>query len=73
MINRIGSKPIPVDLTIFYTDGTSQKIHQSAVCWANGEKTYMVNFIAKSSVNKIVLGGNYDPDSNKKNNVWVKK
>ncbi|MDB4921362.1 M1 family metallopeptidase [Mucilaginibacter sp.] len=73
IINRIGSKPIPVDLTIFYNDGATRHIHQSVACWAKGEKNYTVNFTAKSTVSKIVLGGNYDPDSNKGNNVWVKK
>ena len=73
VINRVGSKPVPVDLTIFYADGTTQQIHQSVACWANGEKTYNVNFTAKSNVSKIVLGGNYDPDSNKEDNVWVAK
>jgi hypothetical protein len=73
IINRIGSKPVPVNLTVYYTDGTTQAIHQSVSCWANGEKTYTVNFVAKNNISKIVLGGNYDPDSNKGDNVWVGK
>jgi hypothetical protein len=73
VINRVGSKPIPVNLTIFYTDGTTQQIHKSVACWANDEKTDTINFTAKSDVSKIVLGGNYDPDSNKEDNVWLAK
>ena len=73
VINRVGSKPVPVDLTIFYADGTTQQMHQSVACWANGEKTYTAKFTAKGRVSKIVLGGSYDPDSNKGDNVWEGK
>ncbi|MDP9079392.1 MAG: M1 family metallopeptidase [Bacteroidota bacterium] len=73
VINRVGSKPTPVDLTIYYADGTTQQIHQSIKAWANGEQTYSATFTAKGTVTKIVLGGSYDPDSNKANNVWVAK
>ena len=73
VINRIGSKPIPIDLTIYYADGSTQAIHQNIKAWANGEQTYTAAFTAKGTVTKIVLGGSYDPDSNKANNVWVAK
>src|SRR3569833_3130840 len=73
IITRIGSKPIPVDFTVRYADGTTQAIHQSVKIWANGAKTYTVNFTAKGKVSKLVLGGIYDPDSNKEDNVWEAK
>ena len=73
VITRKGSKPVPVDLTINFTDGTTQHIHQSIKCWANGGKTFFVNFTAKRKVSKLVLGGIYDPDSHKEDNVWVAK
>ncbi|SCW84444.1 M1 family metallopeptidase [Mucilaginibacter sp. NFR10] len=70
-ITKVGSKPIPVNLTISYTDGTSELIHKSIAVWSTGNKTTTVNFTAKKAVKKIVLGTTYDPDSNKKDNVWV--
>lgn len=70
-ITRKGSKPVPVDLTINFADGTTQHIHQSVKCWANGEKTFFINFTAKRKVSKLILGGIYDPDSHKEDNVWV--
>ncbi|MEO6630271.1 MAG: peptidase, partial [Mucilaginibacter sp.] len=73
IITRKGSKPVPVDLTINFADGTIQHIHQSVKCWANGGKTYFINFTAKRKVSKLVLGGIYDPDSHKEDNVWVAK
>ncbi|MGN6394240.1 MAG: M1 family metallopeptidase [Mucilaginibacter sp.] len=73
VISRIGSKPIPIDLTITYNDGSTQAIHQSVKVWANGEKKFTVKFTAKGKVTKLVLGGIYDPDSKKADNVWEAK
>ncbi|MFB0494534.1 hypothetical protein ABID99_000771 [Mucilaginibacter sp. OAE612] len=70
-ITRVGSKPIPVNLTVYYTNGTTQLVHKSIAVWAAGNKTTTVNFAAKKAVKKLVLGTTYDPDSNKKDNVWV--
>lgn len=73
IVNRVGSKPIPIDLIVYYADGTTQQIHQSIKAWTNGEQSYTANFVAKGTVTKIVLGGSYDPDSNKANNTWEAK
>ena len=69
-ITNIGSKPVPVDLNISYTDGSVQTLHQSINCWKNGSKTTILEFTAKKKVQKIVLGNGYDPDVDKSNNVW---
>lgn len=72
-IIKVGSKPIPVNLTVYYTDGTTELLHKSIAVWAAGNKTTGVNFTAKKAVKKLVLGTTYDPDSNKKDNVWASK
>ncbi|HVW98637.1 MAG TPA: M1 family metallopeptidase [Mucilaginibacter sp.] len=72
-IQRIGSKPVPVDLTVFYTDGSTSSIHQSIAAWENGEKKYTTSFTTGKTITKIVLGGPYDPDSDKSNNTWLAK
>jgi hypothetical protein len=72
-ISSIGIKPVPVDLTIFYTDGSTQLIHQSIACWKNGNKMVTLGFIAKKRVQQLVLGTGYDPDVNKQDNVWIAK
>jgi hypothetical protein len=72
-ISNIGTKPVPVDLTIFYADGSTQLIHQSVACWKTGNKTVTLGFIAKKRVQKLVLGTGYDPDVNKQDNVWIAK
>ncbi|HEX8020946.1 M1 family metallopeptidase [Mucilaginibacter sp.] len=70
-ITKVGSKPIPVNLTVYYTDGTTELVHKSIVVWATGNKTTKIDFTAKKAVKKLVLGTTYDPDSNKKDNVWT--
>ena len=72
-IEAKGSKPIPIDLTIFYSDNTTQQIHRSVAVWEKGNKTVDVLFSSSKPVIKIVLGNFYDADINKDNNVWVNK
>ena len=71
-ITNIGTKPVPVDLTIYYRDGTTQLIHRSIIVWKDS-KTCNLNFNADKVVTKLVLGTGYDVDSNKADNVWLMK
>ncbi|OCX50445.1 peptidase [Mucilaginibacter sp. PPCGB 2223] len=74
VITNIGTKMIPIDLTVYYADGTTKLIHKDISCWRNGNKEVAVSFTADKPVERLVLGGIYDPDVDKKNNVWeVKK
>jgi hypothetical protein len=72
-ITNIGTKPVPVDLNVYYADGSTQLIHQSVACWKNGNKTVIIPFTAKKRVEKMVLGTGYDPDVNKVDNFWLAK
>lgn len=73
IITSVGTKPVPVDLTITYRGGSTKVIHQSIAAWKNGNKTYSVNFTATKRVQKITLGTGYDPDINKADNIWEAK
>jgi hypothetical protein len=72
-ITSIGTKPVPVDLTLYYTSGETKLIHQSIACWQNGAKTYVLKFTDSKPITKMVLGTTYDADVDKSNNVWVMK
>jgi hypothetical protein len=69
-VTSIGTKMVPVHLTVFYTDGSKQAVGTSIACWAKGNKTTALSFTAKGPIRQIVLGTTYDADSNKENNVW---
>lgn len=71
IINKVGSKPIPVNLTVYYADGSTQLVHKSIAVWQGGNTSAKVDFAAKKAVKKLVLGTTYDPDSNKKDNIWT--
>ncbi|MDN5288428.1 MAG: peptidase [Mucilaginibacter sp.] len=71
-ITSIGTKPVPVNLTVYYADGSKQLLHQSIACWAKGNKTTAVSFTAPKPVKQMVLGTTYDPDTDKRDNVWKK-
>jgi len=72
-ITRIGSKPIPIDLTLYFTDGTTQLIHQSVAVWKSGAASYSGTIKTAKHIARAILGTTYDPDIDKKNNVWVPK
>src|SRR6202012_2528741 len=71
-ITNIGTKPVPVDLTVNYKDGTTEKLHKSIAVWKDA-KICKFDFTAKKAVDKLVLGSTYDADVNKKDNVWLIK
>jgi hypothetical protein len=73
IITNIGTKMVPVDLTVYYKDGTTKLIHKDISCWENGNKAIAINFIADKNVARMVLGGIYDADVNKKDNVYEVK
>ena len=69
-INKVGTKPVPVNLTVFYNDGSTYSMHQSIACWKDGNTSFTLNFTADKKVRKLVLGADFDADVNKSNNVW---
>ncbi len=70
-VSNIGTKPVPVDLFIFYKDGSQENIHKSIACWESGNKAVVLTFTAKQPLEKLVLGNGYDADVNKADNVWI--
>ncbi len=71
-VAKHGAKDVPIDLTITFKDGSSQKIHRSIAVWEHATSIdFVVN--SKKQVEKIVLGATYNVDSNKKDNVWNAK
>jgi hypothetical protein len=72
-IKSIGTRPVPVDLTIEYADGSTKTIHRSISCWEFGNTSINLNFDVTKPVKKLTLGSTYTPDVDKTNNVWEAK
>ncbi len=73
LIEDKGLKPVPIDLTIAYTDGSTEKLHRTIEVWEKGNKTVVINFKTDKIVKRIMLGSTYTADTNKKDNEWEVK
>ncbi len=73
VITNKGTKPIPIDLTLYYSNGGTQLVHQSVSAWKSGNKTFTITHVGHKRIERMVLGTTYDPDVNKENNVWEAK
>jgi aminopeptidase N len=67
-----GNKPVPVDVTLTYEDGSTEKIHRSIAVW---EKSSSISFSIpeKKALKAVLLGSTYVPDVNRKDNIWNNK
>ncbi len=73
LIESKGTKPVPVDLLVTFTDGSEQKLHYSIAVWEKGGRTFSIKLNTEKQVKSIRLGSTYVPDVNKKDNVWEMK
>jgi hypothetical protein len=71
IVEMKGDKPIPIDLTVLFIDGSIQKIHRSVGVWEKGNKAVDIRIASGKTVKEITLGSNYVPDINNKNNHLV--
>ena len=67
-IQSKGAKPVPVDITVIYTDGSTQQFHQSIAVWEKGNTISQVNFTSPKKIKLVKLGSSHVPDINKKDN-----
>jgi hypothetical protein len=70
-VKSIGSKPVPVDLTVTYKNGSTQKLHRNISVWKEGNRTVQLSFKPKGKVVKITLGAPHDADIDSTNNTFM--
>jgi hypothetical protein len=70
-VKSIGSKPVPVDLTVTYKNGSTQKLHRDISVWKEGNRTVQLSFKPKGKVMKITLGAPHDADIDSTNNTFM--
>jgi hypothetical protein len=70
-VKSVGTKPVPVDLTIFFQDNTTQKIHRDISYWEKGNLQIEIRFSTPKKVVKMQMGSLYVPDINKKDNEYL--
>jgi aminopeptidase N len=72
-ITSKGSKPVPIYLTVYFEDGTTQKIHRTIEVWEKANSTATVSFEAKMKVQKLTLGDPHVPDIDQSDNEYLLK
>src|SRR6188768_4073224 len=63
-IENKGEKPVPVDLLVTFTDGSTEKIHRSIAVWEKGNKTVVIN-ATKKNITKVIMGSTHTVDKYK--------
>ncbi|MEP6725130.1 MAG: M1 family metallopeptidase [Bacteroidota bacterium] len=69
-IKNIGGFPAPADVTVNYTDGSTEIFHQSPAIWSNNQKETMVNIETKKKIKTLRLNGGIFMDADESNNSW---
>jgi len=72
LITLKGTKPLPVYLTVFYSDGSTEKIHRTIEGWEKSN-TLTISFTSNKTVKKLILDEAHVPDSNKADNEYIVK
>jgi hypothetical protein len=72
VVESKGSKPVPVELAINFTDGSKTTVRRSIAVWENATSVSLTVPTVKT-IKNITLGGTYVPDVNRKDNVWGSK
>jgi hypothetical protein len=73
IVTAKGSKPVPVDLTVYYKDNSKEKIHRSIAVWEKGNNSTTIVFTSTKPIAKLVLAHPHTPDGNPKDNVYGMK
>ncbi|MCZ4243907.1 M1 family metallopeptidase [Pedobacter punctiformis] len=69
-VENKSNKPLPVDLTLTYEDGSVEKQHASIGVWEKGDKEISVSVVTVKKLNKVVLGSAHVPDKAKSDNTF---
>jgi len=68
-----GTKPVPVDLNVTYSDNSTTTVHRTVTVWESGAKSVTVTLPGTKKIKKITLGSTWVPDRDKKDNVYEVK
>jgi hypothetical protein len=68
-----GSKPVPVDLTVYFDDSTHVFFHRDISMWEKGNKAISIPFTTSKHVKKLVVGSVHIPDIDQSDNVYEMK
>jgi hypothetical protein len=72
-ISNIGGFAIPFDLTVTYTDGSTQTVHETPAIWEQNQKAVAVDVKTAKAVKSATIDGGVFMDADESNNKWTAK
>jgi len=72
-IDNIGGMPAPFDLVTTYSDGTTERFHQTPTVWQADPKKASINIKTKKKIKSINIDGGIWMDADETNNDWTAK
>lgn len=72
-ITNIGGMVAPVTIVATFSDGTTEKFHQTPAIWQANQKQATVRINTKKSITSIKLDGGIWMDADESNNGWTMK
>jgi len=73
VLENKSNKPLPVDLTFSYEDGSTSKLHYTIGIWEKGDKFFTAQLPTGKRVTKVVLKSTHVPDKNRSDNTFLVK
>lgn len=70
VVTSKGTKPVPVDLVVYYNDNTMDKVHRDVSVWEKGNGKITLTITTFKPIVKLALTDPHTPDSNPNDNVW---
>ena len=70
IVESKGEKPVPVDLTVIFSDRSTQKIHRPVSVWEKGNRMVEIKFKSGKKISEVRLSSAHVPDVNKKDNFF---
>ena len=63
-------KPLPIDLTLTYDDGSTEKNHSTIGIWEKGDQQVKIDIKTTKKLSKVVMGNPHTPDKVKSDNSF---
>lgn len=70
VVENKGIKPLPIDLTLNFSDGSTEKNHTTIGIWQSGDKQVVINIKTSKKLNKVLMGSAHIPDKVKSDNSF---
>jgi hypothetical protein len=71
VVENKSTKPLPIDLTLTFDDGSKTKIHKNIGVWETGNSSVFINVNSTGRLVKVVMGDAHTPDKNKTDNSFT--